>query len=136
MTRHKLLPNISKLFNPLPLDGKPAEDIPACPFCHSFDTEIEEWVKYYPYYRCTPCGTGFYKLEERAACSYWNSSVGKRFCLKECPNRVFSLNGQVLQCPNWKGALTIPQKLMTALKRENRKEDLIKKGAFQTRKIA
>lgn len=136
MTRHQLLPNLSKLFNPLPLDGKPVEDIPNCPFCHSFDVKIEEWIKYYPYFRCQPCNAGFYKLEQRAACGYYQESVGKQFCLKDCSNRLIGPIGQVLQCPSWKGALTIPADFMTKIKKENRKEDLIKKGAFKVRRIA
>lgn len=135
MTRHKLAPNISKLFNPLPLN-KPSEDLPACPFCHSFDVEIEKWIKYYPYYRCLACQAGFYKLEERAACNYYNESVGRRFCLKECPNRLIGPAVQGLQCPHWVGVLTIPDEFMIKIKKEGRKDDLIKKGTFTGRQVA
>lgn len=136
MTRHKLNPNLSKLLNPFAPINKLIEEIPACPFCHSLDVEIEQWIHHYPYYRCLPCNTGFYKLEERAACNYYKTSVGKKYCPNQCPNYTPLANVNGGQCIYFGGPLTIPSNLMTLLKRENRKEDLIKTGAFNARRIA
>ncbi len=136
MSRHKLDPKLSRLLDPGINNNKPQEDLPLCPFCHSIDVEIEEWIKHYPYFRCIQCHAGFYKLEQRAACSYYKVSVGKNYCPNQCPN-YRPLNPITNpQCQDWKGPLTIPSNLMTLLKRENRKEDLINKGSFNARRIA